>query len=367
MKTKINQKMEKSIYKTGTLFLFTAIFLFSFTLSAQEVTKEYHKEYKADKSTTLDINNRYGDVVIRSWDKDQIVIDVKVTVDVQGGERAEKLLSLIDVQFSEGENLISAKTVLDDKFNFSGWGFNKKFRIDYTIRMPSVSSLTLENKYGNTDIDELKGLVKLDIKYGDLTAVKFTRGDENPLNKLNIAYGKGSIDQAGWLDVYDRYCGSLEISKCQALLLDSKYSKLQVGETSSVVGESKYDKLEIEKVKNFVLVSGYTTVNVSELSKKLSFQGSYASLTVDQIPAGFESLDVDVRYMGVRLGIAESASYRIEGESSYGEIKLDEDNFKYQKHIVENNSTEISGVVGKESSPSSSVKLSASYGSIKLY
>lgn len=367
MKTKINKKMKKSVYKSGTLLLFTAILLFSFTLSAQEVTKEYHKEYKADKTTTLDVSNRYGDVVIQSWDKDQVIIDVKVTVDVPGKERAEKLLSLIDVQFTEGENLISAKTVIDDKFSFSGWGNNRKFSIDYTIKMPSVTNLTLANKYGNTDIDELKGLVSLDIKYGNVTAVRFTRGDEKPLNKLALAYGKGSIDEAGWLDIYVRYCGSLEITKSKALLLDSKYSKLKIGEASSIVGESKYDNIGIEKINNFVLMSGYATINVGELVKKLSFQGSYGSLSVEQIPAGFESLQVDVRYMGVRLGIAESASYRIEGESSYGGIKFNEENFKYQKHIVENNSSEISGVIGSETSPTSNVKLSASYGTIKLY
>jgi hypothetical protein len=366
METKINQVMKKSVYKSGMLILLTAIFL-SFTITAQEVTKEFHKEYKADKTTTLDINNRYGDVVIQSWDKDQVVIDVKVTVDVPGKDRAERLLSLIDVQFTEGTNLISAKTVIDDKFNFSGWGENRKFRIDYTIRMPSVTNLTLVNKYGNTDIDKLDGLVNLDIKYGDITAVKLSRSDEKPLSKLSLAYGKGSIDEAGWLDVYIRYCGSLEIDKSKALLIDSRYSKLKIGETSSIVGDSKYDNFGIEKINNLVLVVGYTTVNVGDLLKKLSFEGSYGSLSVEQIPAGFESLEVDVRYMGVRLGIASSASYNIEGKSSYGGIKLNEDNFKYRKHIVENNSTQLSGTVGNEPSPASNVKVSAAYGTIKLY
>jgi hypothetical protein len=366
MKIKINQKMKKLSYKSGMLLLLTAIFL-SFTLSAQEVTKEYHKEYKADKTTTLDVSNRYGDVVIQSWDKDQVVIDVKVTVDVPGRDRAERLLSMIDVQFTEGTNLISAKTVIDDKFSFSGWGDNRRFRIDYTIKMPAVTNLTLANKYGNTDIDELAGLVNLDIKYGNLTAVKLTRGNEKPFSKLTLAYGKGSINETGWLDVYVRYCGSLEITKGQALLLDSRYSKLKIGETSSIVGESKYDNVDIEKVNNFVLMSGYATVNVGALAKKLSFQGSYGSLSVEEIPAGFESIEVDVRYMGVRLGIAESASYKIEGEASYGGIKFNQDKFKYQKHIVENNSTELSGVVGNEASPTSNVKISASYGTVKLY
>lgn len=366
MKTKIIQKMKKSNYKSGKLFL--ALLLVSFTLSAQEVTKEFHKEYTAGANTTLEISNRYGDVVVESWDKDQVVIDVKVTVELPNRERAQKLLGYIEVQFSEGENLISAKTIIDDKFNFTGWGFDsKKFSIDYTIKMPVGTALTLANKYGNTDINELKGLVNLNIKYGNLTAGKLTRGNVKPLNSVNLAYGKGSIDEAGWLDITLRYVGSFDITKSQAILLDSKYSKLALSETSSMVGESKYDNLRIESINNLVLDNGYTEVNIGTLTKKLTYHGSYGSFSIDRIPSGFESLDVETHYMGVKLGIDESASYKLDAKVSYGSLRYNEDNFNKQRRNIENNSKEVSGVVGKTESPSASVNVIASYGSVRLY
>lgn len=366
MKTKTIQIMKKSNYKSGTLFL--ALLLVSFTLSAQEVTKEFHKEYTAGANTTLEISNRYGDVVVESWDKDQIVIDVKVTVELPNRERAQKLLGYIDVQFSEGENLISAKTIIDDKFNFTGWGFDsKKFSIDYNIKMPVETPLTLANKYGNTDINELKGLVNLNIKYGNLTAGKLTRGNVKPLNSVNIAYGKGSIDEAGWLDITLRYVGSFDITKSQAILLDSKYSKLALSKTSSMVGESKYDNIRIESINNMVLDNGYTEVNIGTLTKKLTYKGSYGSFSIDRIPSGFESLDVETHYMGVKLGIDESASYKLDAKVSYGSLRYNEDNFNNQRRNIENNSKEVSGVVGKTESPSASVNVIASYGSVRLY
>jgi hypothetical protein len=360
--------MKKSVYKSGMLLSLAAIFLLSCSVTAQEVTKEFHKEYKAGTATTLNISNRYGDVKIESWDKDQVVIDVKITVDHPDKSRAEKLLSYIDIQFSEGENLITAKTVIDEKFNFSGWGSgSRKFSIDFNVKMPVGTNLTLANRYGDSDIDELHGLVNIDIKYGDLSLGKLTRGNEKPLNKFSLSYGKATIDEVGWLDLYIRYCHSLEITKSQALLLDSRYSKLKIGETSSLVGETKYDNLGIETINNLVLMGGYTSINVGELKKKLNFQGSYGSFTVESVPAGFESLEADVHYMGVRLGIDESASYSLDAHSSYGGIKFNEDNFKHEKHIVENNSTTLTGIVGKESAPASNVKVTSAYGQIKLY
>ncbi len=366
MITQIKKKMKKSDYKPGIL-LFIALLLIPFSLQAQAVSKEFHKEYTAGPKTTLDINNKYGDVVVQSWNKDQVVIDVKVTVEMPNKEKAEKLLSYIDVQFAENGNTISAKTVIDDKFSFTGWGGgSKKFSIDYTIKMPVEAALALVNKYGDSDIDELHGLVELDIKYGNLTAGKLTRGNEKPLNSLNLAYGKGTIDDAGWLDMTLRYVSNLEITKSQALLLDSKYSKLQLGETSSVVGTSKYDNLRIDKINNLVLDNGYTEVNIGELTKKLTYNGSYGSFSIDNIPSGFETLAVDTRYMGVKLGIAESASYKLEAKVSYGGLKFNEENFKNQKRIINNNSSEISGTVGNEEAPSSTVNVVASYGSVKL-
>lgn len=360
--------MKKQNYKTG-LLLVLPLLLLSVTLSGQEsVTKEFHKEFAAGANTTLEISNRYGDVNIESWDKDQIVIDVKVKVEMSSKEKAEKYLSYIDINFSEGDNLVTAKTIIDDKFNFSGWGMgSKRFSIDYTIKMPVKNALTLSNKYGNTDINELHGLMNLDIKYGNLKAGKLSRGNVKPLSKLNLAYGKGSIDETGWLDVSIRYCGSMEITKSQAILLNSRYSKLIIGETSSIVGETRYDNIKIESINNLILDNGYTEVNIGTLTKKLEYDGSYGSFSVERIPAGFESLRVETRYMGVKLGIEESASYYLEAKVSYGSLKYNEDNFRNERRIIENNSNEVAGIVGKEDSPASKVNVEASYGSVRLY
>ncbi len=358
--------MKKSDYKPG-LLLIIALLSAPLSLKATEVSKEFHKEYTTTPNTRLDINNKYGDIVVQSWDKDQVVIDVKVTVEYPNQEKAQKLLSYIDVSFDESGNLISAKTVIDDKFSFTGWGGNSKnFSIDYNIKMPAGTALSLTNKYGNTDIDQLNGLVNLDIKYGNLTAGKLTRGNIKPLNSLILSYGKATIDEAGWLDMTLRYVGGIGIEKSQALLLDSKYSKLSLGETSSLVGESKYDNIRIDKINNLVLDNGYSDVKIGELTKKLTYNGSYGSFEIEDIPAGFDELNTDTRFMGIKLGIAESASYRLDAKLSYGGLKYDEDKFRNQKRIINNNSSEISGTVGDDPAPASMVTVTSSYGSIRL-
>ncbi len=367
MKILILQKMKTSIYKSG-LLLASALVLFSAAALAQEVSKEYHKEYTTTADASLNISNKYGDVVIHSWDKDQVVIDIKVTIELPNRERAEKLLSYIDVRFEEEGAAISASTIIDEKFNFSGWGGqSRRFSIDYTVSMPVKMDLAVSNRYGDTDLEQLSGLVRLDIKYGNLTASSLGRGNVKPLSYLNIAYGKADINSVGWLDITSRYSGSLSINNSQALLLDSKYSTIKLGETSSIVGESKYDNIRIDRINNLVLDGGYADIVIGTLEKKLRFEGGYGSFTVDQIPAGFESLEINSKYIGVNLGIEDNASYDLDAKLSYGDLKFDDENFRYKRQIIENTSKEVSGSVGKEPSPGSKVIINSSYGSVKLY
>jgi hypothetical protein len=360
--------MRKSVYKPGALLLAGLFFLSAGLTAQEEVSKEYHKEYTAKKGVTLDLNNRYGDIIVQTSESDQVVIDVKVTVKYPSRERAEKLLSYIDVNFSEGENVISAETVIDEKFTFTGWsGETRKFMINYTVKMPVWMDLTLANKYGNTDLDDLTGLVNLTVKYGNLQAAKLTRGNEKPMSTLNLAYGKATIEEAGWLDIEVRYAGNLTIQKSQALLLDSKYSKLIFGTSSSIVAATRYDNIRIESINNLILDTGYADINIGLLTKKFKFEGSYSSLSVDRVPGGFESIEINARYTGVRIGIDESASYNLEGKVSYGGLKFNEENFNYKRRITENNSTEVSGIIGNDESPAATVRVEASYGTVKLY
>jgi hypothetical protein len=367
METKIFYRMKALIYKPGLLLIFSLLITSSVVFS-EEVSKEFHQEYTAGPNTTLDISNKYGKVLVETTNQDRIKIDVKVTVELPSGDRAEKLLSYINVEFSEDGDLVKAKTVIDSKFNFTGWGGgSKRFSIDYTVSMPSRINFTLVNRYGNSELGPINGLVKLDIKYGNLTADGLLRGNVKPLNYISLAYGKAEIESAGWVEAVLRYCGGFVIDNGQAMLLDSKYSKVELDKISSVVGESKYDKIQIDRINNLVLDAGYSDIDVGELMKTLKFEGGYGNLTVENIPKGFETIETDSKYIGVKLGIESDASYQLDAKLSYGDIKFDENNFKHERRIVENNSSETSGIVGKETSPTSKVRINSSYGSVRLY
>ena len=359
--------MKKLLSRQGLVTLAVCLCAATLSVSAEEVKKDFHREMVPGTNTTLTVINKFGDVVTQTWEQNNIVVDVIVTVENASAEKAKKMLDMIDVKFTEADGNLTAETVFKEDFSTRSWGGDgNNFSIDYSIKMPAKINLTVSNKYGNSDIDEVAGLAILEAKYGNLTVHKLTRGNIKPLNSLIVAYGKATIDEVAWAEVNARYCGQFSIVKATALLTDTRYSKMNIGEVSSLVCDSKYDGYNVEKAVNIISISGYTNMTYKSVSKKLDVETKYGNLTVERVPAGFEDIKVKAGYCSVRLGIDPAACYTLNATSSYGSVKVDDTNFSPDKRIIGNTSSELAGNVGSCANPQSSVSVAISYGSAKL-
>ncbi|MDX9729164.1 MAG: hypothetical protein RBT50_07850 [Bacteroidales bacterium] len=358
----------KKLFTNKRVTLFAALFCaVALSASAEEVRKEFHREFVPTDNSTLKVINKFGAVVTETWDKNNVVVDVTVKIENTSAERARKLLEMITVEFTEADGNLTAETVFSKEFSSISWkGSNNNFSINYNIKMPADVNLEIDNKYGNTVVDELSGHAMLNVKYGDLTVNKLTRGNVKPLNTIIVAYGKATVYELGWAEINARYVGMFSVERATALLVDSKYSKVSVTEVSSLVADSKYDGYNIGEANNIVVMGGYTDLRFKKVNKKLDVETKYGNLSVDAIPAGFEKVNVKAGYCAVRLGIDPAACYRLNASSSYGSIKLDDSRFSPDRRIVGNTSTEMAGKFGNCSSPASEVTINTSYGSVKL-
>ena len=332
--------------------------------SQDEVKKEFHEEFETNNNTVLTLDNKYGDMDLKDWDKDLIQIDVVVRVENTSQEKAEKLLSYIDVVFTVEGDAITAKTVFDEKFsNTSTWRDDNDLSIDYTVYMPKDIQLNLYNKYGNAFISEITGRATIVIKYGKLKANRIYRGNEKPLTEIDLGYSEASIEESDWLKVSMKY-SSLNLNTSGAIILLSKYSKIHVDECSSIVIEGKYDEYRFGKLSNLVAASAYSNFEVEEISEKLSMETEYSDCIVDYMPASFKSIDISTKYGGYRIGIDDNASYQINGQSEYAKISYPD--VGKVSRINENTSMQVNGTVGNDANPDATVRITSKYGSVKL-
>jgi len=358
----------KSFKPYALVFLFIIITGITVNAGEDKYSKDLHKEYETNDQTHLQITNKYGDVEITNWQKNMIVIDVKITVDHRKEEKAKELLEYITVDFSMDGNTISAVTNIDDKFNKSGWFFNfdsdnKEFSIDYDIKMPKQLQLTMENKYGNVFIDEVTGKADITIKYGNLKANKILRGNTKPLSHVYLAYSDGAIEEADWLKLSLKY-SKMELEKSTAVIAVTKYSKFYNDQISSIVAESKYDHYYLGQISNLVVEAKYTDFKIDELKKKLDIETKYGDVEIDYIPKSFEEIRVDNKYGHIDIKIDDNASYNLKGEAEYGDI--DYPSSKKMSKIEENTDLRVYGTIGREENPQATIRIETKYGNIDL-
>src|ERR1700759_2617768 len=97
-----------------------------------EKKKNISKTYSVSSSDQLDITNSFGEVVINTWDKSEIKVDVEITAEASSEERAQSLIDNIDVKENRSGNTISFKTNVESNDNGSrkNKDGNRKFEIN---------------------------------------------------------------------------------------------------------------------------------------------------------------------------------------------------------------------------------------------
>jgi len=353
--------------KQTLLFLIPALFIFS-SVVAQEVTRDYNENFSANDNTILVIENKYGKVDVRNGDQNSISIDVIVSVKHPDRDQAEKLISYIDIIFSESGNEVKAVTEFDEKFSRSGRGFNwggesKKFSVDYTVNMPKNTNLKLYQKYGDVFIDEITGRAEIEVRYGILNANKILWEDVKPFSKITLGYSKAYIEECKWLKAEIKY-SELEIEKSTALAIISSYSVLSVDESSSIVFESQYGAFNLGHLSNLVGEGKYTKYQVNQVDKKLDITTKYGSFRVDYIPSDFETIKIYSEYTGFLLDIDPEASYFLEAEAKYGKIRHPES--RKLSRISQSSELKLDGLIGNNENTKSKVIIKTKYGGVRL-
>jgi hypothetical protein len=349
--------MKKRVSKMKSLLLLLLpITVASLSLSAQDATKDYTETFNVSKGVTLSSDTKYSDIELVTWEKDVVDILVQIKVEASSDSRAEEKLSKIDVEIAKTGNTITLETEFEE-----GWSMNAKVDIHITVKAPAYLNLTMESSYGDLFIQELSGLVQLDLKYGNLKAGSLSRGDEKPYNNLDLAYSNGTIESAGWMELELAY-SDLEIGESKMLFVESKYSKLMGQKSGGIITEGAYDKYTFDELDSFVGELKYSGIKFGALNKKLTVESKYTPIKILRLSKDFKEVNVVTSYGNIYIDLEEGASFKIDGEARYGKINVAMEGKLNQ--MKENTVMTISGTVG--SAPKGTMKLEARYGNIDI-
>ncbi len=318
----------------------------------EESTRKFNKSWPVQEVETLRINNKFGEVRINHSGGTMVIVDVVVTVE-GSSSRVKEMLDDISVTFGKSGGTASAETEIENNFRSKN-----NFSINYTVNIPSDKNLDVSNKFGNVVLDKLTGKGDIDVAYGNLTANQV----EGPETNLNIEYGKADIERLGNAGVYLAY-SKLFIGSGENIRLDVKYSTVTADKLQSLVLDSKYDTFNVGELVTLKGESKFSNYKIGTLTKSLDLTSAYGTVKVENIPAGFEQVNIQSSYAQISLGIEEGASYQVEASCDFCDIFYPSGAFKGNR-MEENTRQSLSGKIGGGSP--GVVKVTSKYGNIKL-
>ena len=286
---------------------------------AQDVRRQrlINKSYDVTADDKLQIDNQFGNVVVSTWDKEQITVDIEVSAKASSEERAQDIMNKINVEDARNGHTISFKTQVNeihnnDKNKNRNRENDRSFFIDYVIHMPTSNRLSIENSFGKTEVPAFKGLVTLTSKFGSLNTGRLDNVDQ-----IDVEFGKAYITS---------------VNNGKVLFKFNKESR-------------------IGKVDGSVRIS-------SEFSQNVQIG------VADDI----SDLQISESYSGVRLVVAKDLSAEFEVHTSFGHFNNESD-FEIDEHKEDKDDygphfdKDYSGKAGEGKGR---IKIKSSFGTVRL-
>ncbi|MDQ8005015.1 MAG: hypothetical protein REI64_09475 [Pedobacter sp.] len=329
-------------------------------------TKSFSKSYGLGRGEKVNISNIYGNLIVKTWDKNEVKVDADIRAFANSEDEAQKLIDNVSISSSKNGDEAVFKTQMEDRNGNWGNGsrngkrWRREVKIFMTVYLPSSAALTASQQYGNVELPDFSGPTSLRVQYGKLItgnlsninnfiSAQYTSVDLQDVNKATIKqqYGSGlTIASIGDLNlnaqyatvrigdvkrnasIRQQYGSGLTIASVGGNLdLDAQYASVKVGAIKGDAGiKIQYGSgLNIEQVDNLSLTAQYAAVRVGRLTGNMTAKGQYGSrLSVEKVEASSKIVNIDAQYLSVMLGFASNYGGSLNVDTQYGSLKVGE-------------------------------------------
>ncbi|MBZ4188160.1 hypothetical protein [Niabella beijingensis] len=215
-----------------------------------ERKKTISKSYSLSDRSRVSVKNSFGNVNVLNWSKDEVKVDITVTVKASTDEAATALLDAITIEESGGSTVSFETRIRSGNGRSSGRNKSSSMQIDYVIYLPAATTLKVMNSFGNTFIPDRNGSTELSQAYGNLTTGSLTN-----IDRLSVEFGRLAAKELENTKVFVKF-SEVEISKLSGNF-DGNFqfcSKPTIGFTTAIRNitiETKYSDLTIHIPRSF--------------------------------------------------------------------------------------------------------------------
>ncbi|HEX3768034.1 MAG TPA: hypothetical protein VHT72_06635, partial [Puia sp.] len=275
--------MKKHInpFKCLALLVFALAPFLSMANTGDNIEKKrtISKSYTVGPDDRLSIENSFGNIIVTTWDKNEIQVDIEIGVHATSDERAQRMMDQINVTDHQSGKEIGFKTEIGNMGNKgkdkdNGGDDNRKFYVDYKISMPSRNPLRIENSFGKINIPDFNGTASLTSKFGELTTGKIPNA-----KTIHVEFGKAEIGRLNNADVVFKFNSKstiagiggnskVDVQFCSQvrLFIDKTISELSLFQSYSTIDLKVPDDLsaQFDVYTNFGSFKNRTGFNISK-------------------------------------------------------------------------------------------------------
>ncbi len=338
--------------------LVAPIYLRAATSTGPQETREVTRNIKIKESTEVLISNKFGQVNISTWDKNEFDIVIEIEVDHRSERKRSELMEAISIEIDDDPSNGDISFITNIGRNMDGG----EFHIDYTIKMPAKNPLEIKLKFGELVLSDYDGPLEIDQSFG-----KMQVGDLAHENvEIKQSYGGGQIGDVNNAELNISFAsGFFAVGNANELEITAKYSKLEIESASDVEIDCGFGGLEIGEVSRIEGEISYSGVEIGEVTDAAELELAFSSgFEIKKIRKGFKLIDIEAKYTNVDLYFEEDAGYEIDLEVGYGGFSYDEDDFNFASIKEESNSKEYTGRT--VAAGNGRVILSSRFGGLKI-
>lgn len=342
------------------LILFILIPFLGFSNDDTFISKEKNikKTFIVNSNAGIDIDNKYGNITVSTWDENKI--DLDITIKVSGGNEnwVTERLNSIDVDINALKSMVSAITNIGNS-SLKSRGSSNSFEINYVIKIPKNGTVKLNNKYGNITTHTLESTTDIACKYGKVILGKLN-GDNN---RIEIGYSQNSsIDYIKNGNIEARYSG-IKINESGNLNVDANYTDVSLLEGQNIKCKGNYGSFKFQKINSLTGSSNYVTISIAEILNSLNVDATYSKINVESMSEKSKNVNINTGYTNISLGYNANYSFDFDINTRYGSIKNDS-SLEVLVSEIKSNTKRISGYNKKKGQ--NKVIINSSYGNVIL-
>lgn len=300
------------------------------------------KNYSASGNEKLGIENQYGQIVVNTWDKNEITVEITVKSNAKTEAKSQEMIDGISISDTKAGNSIYLKTLTKHSVISSG---KQSLSIDYKVNIPASTQLNLLNKFGNVILPSLKSAIQVTVNYGNLRAGKLTGEDK----RLLVTFGSADIDELDNVFLESKY-SKLNIDKIGKAEIQNSFGKTIIMEANNLRINQRYGDLDLRKVNTLNGQVEFSNVDIDVIGKSAELSLKYSgNADLGLIGSSVELIKVNASFSTVYLKFDESTSLDFSAHLKYGDIKV---NNMYMKDYVKSadqgsSSADYKGKIGK--------------------